>query len=746
MTCPSYHVNMAAGEADCSGSDEESIQESLPLHSATIVSGISTREFAGNALRNKNTPKSHWHLFSLAMLLLPDMFLYKPWRLAFWKAATNRILAILLVCTILQQGAVSLAGRVPALFYAALINQSWESFAYALLYAVIIISITGIANAGLTALANLLAVRLRASLTTALQARYLLDRNYLEMSNHASSGARSASDDCPVTSPGKTAPPDPEAGDDLHLLTAMNAATPPKEDIELEIPSPGTGSCDNPDGRLTQDCLMLCEALAQLLKGTSTAAVLIPLYSCQVLWLLGLFPLLTAWLLSFVLFLTNGWLLRFVAKRAYRTEAAEGNFRQAHSRLRDNAESIALMRGESVEAASLTQLLAALIGAQLHAVKWHWIVDTLNAVAGYTSTIMVYSLIGLSLWLEESQTFSTFNLSLHSSIGPAEDGNHPAGSANSEAASLAYHISVSAFALMMLMNGFTSLFELAATAGDVCGYIWRVGECRAHMGNTIHAHAHEDEDDNQLADETATMQWHASSPSPGLPPSAMPVVPCRQEDQSTGLLMQCQHLSIRTPGASSQLLVDDLSLEVRAGDNLLIQGPSGSGKTSLLRVMAGLWRVASQPLITSPPFVLPQRPYSPTGSLHALWCYPSPTSAFPLTPQRREIIQLHLATLRLSHLSNYHWEDEYHPWDKILSTGEQQRIGIIRLLLHEPAFALLDEATSGCDAEMEATIFQLLKRYNVTLITVSHNSILAKYHSRTLLLDGHGGYTLTASS
>ena len=83
--------------------------------------------------------------------------------------------------------------------------------------------------------------------------------------------------------------------------------------------------------------------------------------------------------------------------------------------------------------------------------------------------------------------------------------------------------------------------------------------------------------------------------------------------------------------------------------------------------------------------------------------------------------------------------DEAH-WNRILSLGEQQRLGIARAILHEPDYLFLDEATASLDEPSEARLYRLLQERlpRATMVSIGHRSTLLVFHDRhlTLVPDG----------
>ena len=100
----------------------------------------------------------------------------------------------------------------------------------------------------------------------------------------------------------------------------------------------------------------------------------------------------------------------------------------------------------------------------------------------------------------------------------------------------------------------------------------------------------------------------------------------------------------------------------------------------------------------------------------------------------REVIAavgLHTLAGRLS--------EEAH-WNRMLSLGEQQRLGIARAILQSPDYLLLDEATASLDEPAEAMLYRLLnaRLKGTTIISIGHRSTLSAFHRRGLVLERDG--------
>jgi putative ATP-binding cassette transporter len=193
--------------------------------------------------------------------------------------------------------------------------------------------------------------------------------------------------------------------------------------------------------------------------------------------------------------------------------------------------------------------------------------------------------------------------------------------------------------------------------------------------------------------------------------------------------IRIEDLLVRLPKGIPLVAADDIV--IKAGQSVLVTGPSGAGKSTLFRAVAGIWPFGNG-TITVPKgakvMALPQRPYFPIAPLAAAVSYPAQPEAFGAERLAEAITAVGLPALagRL--------EEEAH-WNRMLSPGEQQRLGIARALLAAPDYLLLDEATSALDDAAEAALYRLMaeRLRGATVISIGHRATLNAFHQRTLV-------------
>uniref|UniRef100_A0A668AQZ4 ATP-binding cassette sub-family D member 3 n=1 Tax=Myripristis murdjan TaxID=586833 RepID=A0A668AQZ4_9TELE len=211
---------------------------------------------------------------------------------------------------------------------------------------------------------------------------------------------------------------------------------------------------------------------------------------------------------------------------------------------------------------------------------------------------------------------------------------------------------------------------------------------------------------------------------------------------NTDNVIKFDHTPLATP--NGDVLIRNLSFEVKSGTNVLVCGPNGCGKSSLFRVLGELWPLFGGQL-TKPErgklFYVPQRPYMTLGSLRDQVIYPD-----TYEEQRRkgisdQVLKEYLDNVQLGHILDREgsW-DTVQDWMDVLSGGEKQRMAMARLFYHKPQFAILDECTSAVSVDVEDYIYSHCRTVGITLFTVSHRKSLWKHHEYYLHMDGRGNY------
>lgn len=184
-------------------------------------------------------------------------------------------------------------------------------------------------------------------------------------------------------------------------------------------------------------------------------------------------------------------------------------------------------------------------------------------------------------------------------------------------------------------------------------------------------------------------------------------------------------------------VVKETQVEIEPGERVLVAGESGSGKSTLVRAIAGLWPWGEGSVNFHPDhrlFMLPQRPYIPSGTLQRAVAYPRPADSWSV-----EDIKIALEKVGLGQLGEKIEDDA--PWDHTLSGGEKQRLAFARLLLHNPNIIVLDEATSALDEKTQDHMMQMLidELPDATIVSVAHRVELEVFHTRKITLERREG-------
>jgi putrescine transport system ATP-binding protein len=191
--------------------------------------------------------------------------------------------------------------------------------------------------------------------------------------------------------------------------------------------------------------------------------------------------------------------------------------------------------------------------------------------------------------------------------------------------------------------------------------------------------------------------------------------------------------------------VDDVNLDVNAGELFAILGASGCGKTTLLRLMAGFEQPSSGSILIDgadmagvPPY---ERPVNIMFQSYALFphmtveqnvAYGLKKDGVPRARIRERVAEM-LELVRLSPLARRKPER--------LSGGEQQRVALARALVKRPKLLLLDEPLAALDKKLrEHTQFELANlqyQLGITFIVVTHDQEEAMtLANRIAVMDG----------
>jgi putrescine transport system ATP-binding protein len=238
-----------------------------------------------------------------------------------------------------------------------------------------------------------------------------------------------------------------------------------------------------------------------------------------------------------------------------------------------------------------------------------------------------------------------------------------------------------------------------------------------------------------VEDISATAELLAT-PAQGVPPrrqaSLFSFEAGRQARRSVGVAMsEAPVLAVKgvSKRFGSVTALDDVSLEVRAGEFFALLGPSGCGKTTLMRLIAGFEtedsgriEIKGKDVSGAPPY---RRPVNLMFQSYALFPHLSvfENIAFGLRQQKKSRDAIAERVAELLQMMRLSGQEKRRP-DQ-LSGGQKQRVALARALAPGPDLLLLDEPLGALDRQLrEETQFQLKeiqRRLKTSFVIVTHD-------------------------
>ena len=163
-------------------------------------------------------------------------------------------------------------------------------------------------------------------------------------------------------------------------------------------------------------------------------------------------------------------------------------------------------------------------------------------------------------------------------------------------------------------------------------------------------------------------------------------------------MVSLQHIS---KSFGSQKVLNDVSLEIPAGQIVGLLGPNGAGKSTLMKILIGLWS-ADSGTVSAPSRI----GYLPENNPLYEDMYVSEYLSFMAKMTNDQMVndQMVNELVELVGLS-----PERHKHIRELSKGYRQRVGLAQALLGDPELLILDEPTTGLDPNQLVEIRALIK-------------------------------------
>ena len=199
-------------------------------------------------------------------------------------------------------------------------------------------------------------------------------------------------------------------------------------------------------------------------------------------------------------------------------------------------------------------------------------------------------------------------------------------------------------------------------------------------------------------------------------------------------------------GDTQVVALDDVSLELLAGEFTAVMGPSGSGKSTLMHCCAGLDTADTGSVVIGDKDLtqLKDKALTELRRDEIGFVFQSFNLVPTLTAEENILLPLAIAGRKPDPewydgvISTVNLADRLTHKPKELSGGQQQRVAIARALVSRPRIVFADEPTGNLDSKSGAEVLELLRNsvddHQQTVVIVTHDPVAAAYCDRVLFL------------
>jgi putative ABC transport system ATP-binding protein len=215
-----------------------------------------------------------------------------------------------------------------------------------------------------------------------------------------------------------------------------------------------------------------------------------------------------------------------------------------------------------------------------------------------------------------------------------------------------------------------------------------------------------------------------------------------------GIVLETENLGKQVSSPEGRLtILDDVTMQVAAGESIALVGPSGAGKTTLLALLAGLDRPTTGRvwLCGEDLTAMDEDGRAQVRGRHVGFVFQSFHLVPSLTALENVMLPLELtgvsgaAASAREALISVGLERRTTHYPKQLSGGEKQRVAIARAFVTRPSILFADEPTGNLDTasgdRIADLLFSMNKQSQTTLVLVTHDRDLARRCDRIIELD-----------